>query len=159
MGIFDSDCEREAAELGNELLAIEAALNAANVPTVTGHQFTHPDTVRPLTLMERLRALISERDEARKLAADVAHQLANERQLVADLRERALSEEFIAFLDNPQTIEAIADAKASVALSPARAMTGVEQTRAIGVLRDLVAHLLIRKDDTKQRALDAEDGQ
>lgn len=38
------------------------------------------------TLMN-IRQLVSQRDEARKLAADTAHQLANERQVVADLRD------------------------------------------------------------------------
>ena len=85
---------------------------------------------------------------AEKQLADAQHALANGRQVTQDLSE--LGEAFVAFLDYPQTIEAIGDAKASVTLSPASAMTGAEQTRAIGVLRDLIGHLQIRASDVRR---------
>ncbi len=56
------------ADLNEQGAAIEAALNAANVP------LAYMDT-EPLSTVQRIALLVRDRDEARKLAADAAREL------------------------------------------------------------------------------------
>lgn len=73
----------------DELLRIAALLDAANVPRFIDDPTDADSRVQcGATIAERVSLLVRDRDEARKLHVDTAHALANDRQVVADLREQ-----------------------------------------------------------------------